>query len=188
MIGNYFKQYQAIWVGIMLAQAVTSAGAKGQPTMQQPSPNLTTVASPSGSSSFQRTLAQSVPDDYTSEQQKAAQVIRHYYDAINRKDYKSAYADWAANGAASNQSFEQFKRGFANTASVKVEIGKLGDLDGAVGHLYIEIRVTITAKTVNGETQKFTGSYTLKRTNDVPGSTPEQRKWHLNSAKITRVN
>jgi len=67
-----------------------------------------------------KTLAQNVPDRETSEQRKAAEVIRHYYDAINRKDYKSADADWAGQGAASGQSFEQFKKGFANTASVNV--------------------------------------------------------------------
>ena len=143
---------------------------------------------PKSLSFSQKTLAQNVRDRTTLEQQKAAEVIRHYYNAINRKNYKDAYADWAGRGAASGQSFEQFKKGFANTASVKVNIGQPGSINGAVGSLYIEIPVTITATTVNRKTQRFTGSYTLKRINDVPGSTPEQRKWHLYSAKITSVS
>ncbi|WP_374791630.1 hypothetical protein [Aerosakkonema funiforme] len=142
-----------------------------------------------GVSSFsQKTLAQNVRDRETLEQQKAAQVIRHYYDAINRKDYRSAYADWAGEGSASGKSFEQFRRGFANTASVKVNIGKPDSINGAVGSLYVAIPVTVTATNVNGTTQRFTGNYTLKRINDVPGSTPEQRRWHLYSARITLVN
>lgn len=204
---EYFKQHQAVWIGIILTIALTACGTNRQPTVQQSSPDITTAASstaptpapvrsprspetlqPNASSSPQIALAQSVQNGGNSQQLQAAQVIRHYYDAINQKDYKRAYADWADNGAASQQSFEQFKQGFADTASVKVDIGEPGRINGAVGSLYVEIPVTITATTVNGTTQRFTGSYTLKRINDVPGSTPEQRMWHLYSAKITPVN
>ncbi|MFB2895867.1 hypothetical protein ACE1CI_23405 [Aerosakkonemataceae cyanobacterium BLCC-F50] len=143
---------------------------------------------PTSFSFSQKTLAQNVPDKTRLEQQRAAEVIRHYYDAINRKDYKSAYADWAGRGAASGQSFEEFKKGFANTTSVKVNIGQPGSINGAAGSLYIEIPVNITATTVNRTTQRFAGNYTLKRINDVPGSTPEQRRWHLYSAKINPVS
>lgn len=203
---EYFKQHPAVWVGIILAIALTACGTNRQSIVQQPSPDITTAVSPTAptsapvhssrssetpqpnaSSSPQRDLAQSVQDGENSQQQ-AAQVIRHYYDAINQKDYKRAYADWADNGTASQQSFEQFKQGFADTASVKVNIGEPGRINGAVGSLYVEVPVTITATTINGTTQHFTGSYTLKRINDVPGSTPEQQMWHLYSAKITPVN
>ncbi|HEY9827993.1 MAG TPA: hypothetical protein V6D19_21355, partial [Stenomitos sp.] len=51
--------------------------------------------------------------------------------------------------------------------------------------LYIEIPVTVTAVTTDGTSQRFRGSYVLRRVNDVPGSTPEQRKWHLYSANLT---
>jgi hypothetical protein len=200
---EYFKQHRAVWVGIMLAIAVTACGTNRQPIVQQPSKDIKTATSPTAptpalvhssrspetpqanaSSSPKKSLAQSVQDGENSQQQ-AAQVIRHYYDAINQKDYERAYADWADNGTASQQSFEQFKQGFADTASVKVDIGEPGKINGAVGSLYLEIPITITATTVNGTTQHFTGSYTLKRINDVPGSTPTQRMWHLYSAKIT---
>ncbi len=203
---EYFKQHQSIWVGIILTIALTACGTNRQPIVQQPSPDIKTATSPTAptparvhssrspetpqpnTSSFpQKSLDQSVQDGENSQQQ-AAQVIRHYYDAINQKDYKRAYADWADNGAASQQSFEQFKQGFADTASVKVDIGEPGRINGAVGSLYVEIPVTITATTVKGTTQQFTGRYTLQRVNDVPGSTPEQRMWHLYSAKITPVN
>ncbi|MEH2258230.1 hypothetical protein [Nostoc sp.] len=120
--------------------------------------------------------------------QQAIQVIRDYYSAIARQDYKQAYSAWEGNGAASKQSFDQFKQGFANTTSVAVEVGKPGRLDPGAGSIYIQIPVTITTVTSNGTPQRFRGSYVLRRVNNVPGSTPEQRKWHLYSAKITRVN
>ncbi|BBD60584.1 hypothetical protein NIES2109_33820 [Nostoc sp. HK-01] len=121
-------------------------------------------------------------------QKQAVQVIRHYYNAINHQDYKSAYLDWSNNGAASQQSFEQFSQGFKDTLSVKVDIGEPGRLDGAAGSSYIEIPVTITSKTVNGKVKHFKGSYTLRRINDIPGSTLKQRMWHIYSAKITQIH
>lgn len=124
------------------------------------------------------------PQNAESIQQQAAQVIRNYYDAINRRDYKRAYSYWG-NGGAIHQSFDQFKKGFADTASVRVDIGKPGDLDAAAGSLYIKIPVTIATTTVKGRTQHFRGSYVLRRVNDVPGATPEQLMWHFYRADIT---
>jgi hypothetical protein len=120
--------------------------------------------------------------------QQAVQVIRNYYSAIARQDYQQAYLAWDQNGAASQQSFEQFKQGFANTACVAVEVGEPGQPDGAAGSSYIQIPVTVTAITRDGMPQRFRGSYVLRRVNDVPGSTPEQRRWHLYSANITQTN
>ncbi|MEH2065295.1 MAG: hypothetical protein V7K50_24050 [Nostoc sp.] len=51
---------------------------------------------------------------------RAVQVIGDYYSAIAHLDYKQAYSVWERNGAASKQSFEQFKQGLANTTSVAV--------------------------------------------------------------------
>ena len=120
--------------------------------------------------------------------QQAVRVIDRYYSAIARRDYKQAYSAWEGNGVASKQSFEQFERGFANTASVTVEIAKPGRLEGAAGSIYIEIPVKIAAIATNGTPQRFRGSYVLRRVNNVPGSTLEQLQWHLYSAKITQVS
>lgn len=121
-------------------------------------------------------------------QKQAVQVISNYYSAIARRDYKQAYSAWEANGVASKQSFKQFEEGFANTASVSVEIGHPGRLEGAAGSIYIEIPVNIAAIATNGTPQRFRGSYVLRRVNNVPGSILEQRQWHLYSAKITQVS
>jgi hypothetical protein len=95
---------------------------------------------------------------------------------------------WEREGATSQQSFEQFKQDFANTESTAVEVGEPGRVEGAVGSSYIEIPVLITAITTDGTSQQFRGSYVLRRVNDVAGSTSDQRRWHLYSAKITSVS
>jgi hypothetical protein len=115
-----------------------------------------------------------------------AEVVRRYYAAIDAKDYRRAYELWGNGGAASGQSFAEFAAGFAETAGVEVEIGEVGRVEGAAGSRYVEVPVVVRATTTGGATQRFEGSYTLRRT-VVDGSTSAQRRWHLDSAKLARA-
>lgn len=53
----------------------------------------------------------------------AVQTVLDYYGAIRAGRYQDAYALWADAGAASGQSFEQFRQGYAATAELRVVIG-----------------------------------------------------------------
>lgn len=182
----WLKQHRMI-VGAMLF-AIAIAGYNNSAKSQQPAANTPSVANLIASSpTAAPALTTKNAADTKPTEQKAVQVIRDYYSAIARLDYKQAYSVWEGNGAASKQSFEQFKQGFANTTSVAVEVGKPGRPDPGAGSIYIEIPVTVTARATNGTPQRFRGSYVLRRVNNVPGSTPEQQRWHLYSAKITQV-
>lgn len=116
--------------------------------------------------------------------QGAANVIRHYYADLDRGDFRAAYERWGNGGEDSHQSFADFKRGFAETASTSVEIDGRGEGGGAAGSVYIDVPVTVHARLKDGTAQTFTGHYTLRRVNDVPGSTQAQRRWHLYSAEL----
>lgn len=182
------KQYCAVVGGALVAIAIT---AYNTPVKAQPlSANTPAVANASIASSpapVSGSPTQSVASA-TPIQQAAVQAIRDYYSAIASKDYRRAYSAWDRNGAASQQSFKQFRQGFVNTASTAVEVGTPGRLDGAAGSSYIEVPVTVSATTTTGTPQRFRGSYRLRRVNGVSGSSPEQRGWHLYSAKLTQVN
>jgi hypothetical protein len=112
-------------------------------------------------------------------------VIIRYYDDIDARNFDAAYALWASKGAASKQSFEQFRNGFSQTASVKVRVGEPGRIEGAAGSRYIDIPVTVESTLKSGERQTFSGTYTLRRA-VVDGATAEQRSWRIYSAKISR--
>lgn len=114
----------------------------------------------------------------------AAAVVQDYYAAIERGDFPAAFAFWGNDGADSHQSFADFKRGFAETAKTSVKTGKPTNSEGAAGSIYIDVPVTVRATLKDGKHQRFTGHYTLRRVNDVPGSTAEQRRWHLSSAEL----
>jgi len=118
--------------------------------------------------------------------QGAANVIRHYYADLDRGDFRAAYERWGNGGEDSHQSFADFKRGFAETASTSVEIDGRGEGGGAAGSVYIDVPVTVHARLKDGTAQTFTGHYTLRRVNDVPGSTQAQRRWHLYSAELKK--
>ncbi|MBR0551918.1 hypothetical protein [Stakelama marina] len=117
----------------------------------------------------------------------AADVVKRYYADIDSGDYRAAYALWGDGGKDSKQTLEQFRDGFANTESTDVSTGDPGRSEGAAGSIYITVPVTVRAQLRNGTHQRFTGSYVLRRVNDVPGSTAEQRRWHLYSADLEQA-
>lgn len=112
-------------------------------------------------------------------------VIAQYYEAINAHDYQKAFSLWGDSGRSSGQSFDEFREGFANTASVEVRIGTRGRIEGAAGSQYVEIPVEIAAETIGGHSERFAGTYTLRRAM-VEGATEAQRRWHIYSADIER--
>ena len=111
-------------------------------------------------------------------------VIQTYYAAINAHEFWQAYGLWGDNGAESGQTLREFTAGFKETESVAVKVGQPGRVEGAAGSRYVTIPVTISAITTGGQAQRFTGSYTLRRT-VVDGATATQRRWQLFSADIS---
>jgi len=109
----------------------------------------------------------------------AVQVVRDYYTAVSRHDYRRAYAIWHG-----KQSYRQFRRGYSRTARVEVTPLPPFHTEGAAGSVYAEIPVNVDAVLVSGARQHFVGSYTLRRINGVPGSTAAQRRWHVESARL----
>ena len=116
--------------------------------------------------------------------EEATELIRAYYEAIDAKRYRDAYACWARQGEASGLTFQRFEAGFAHTDSVRVEVGRASDIGAAAGSRYITIPVRVVAR--SGDTiETFAGTYTLRRS-VVDGATREQRLWRIERADIRR--
>ncbi|APQ13544.1 hypothetical protein [Pseudomonas rhizoryzae] len=113
----------------------------------------------------------------------AAAVVQRYYSALAARDYGTAWQLWGADGQPGN-SYERFRQGYAKTRSVRVTLGQLGPVEGAAGSLYVSVPVTVTARLDDGTRQIFTGTYQVRRVNDVDGASAEQRRWHLDSATL----
>jgi hypothetical protein len=114
-----------------------------------------------------------------------ADVVKKYYAAINEHDYARAYGFWGSSGPA-GQTPQSFAAGFSDTAMVNVEVGNPSRVEGAAGSRYVDVPVTVTATTKSGQTQRFTGTYTLRQT-VVDGAPESDRAWHLYRAAIRRA-
>ena len=129
-------------------------------------------------------ISAQAPPTLAQDGQAAAGVVRAYYAALNARDYRKAYSLWSGQGAASGKSFTDFARGFGQTKSTSVTVVDVGEPEGAAGSLMTTISVKVNATLKNGSQQHFAGDYTLRRVNDVPGSTADQRRWHIESASL----
>lgn len=111
----------------------------------------------------------------------AVAVVARYYAALNRHDYRTAHGLWPR-----GPGIDELRRGYAHTRWTKVTPLPPFTTDGAAGSIYAEIKVTVDAVLTDGTRQHFGGSYTLRRVNDVDGSTAAQRRWHIESGKLVR--
>jgi hypothetical protein len=112
----------------------------------------------------------------------AAGIVRHYYAALAAHDYRSAYLL-----RRGGRSYPAFRQGYAHTARTRVTLLPPFTTEGAAGSIYAKLNVRVDARLTNGKRQGFLGSYTLRRVNDVDGSTPAQRRWHITGATLRPV-
>lgn len=115
--------------------------------------------------------------------QGAANVVQTYYALLGGHAFDKAWALWRDGGRASGQpTAAAFAASFDRYAQYNAQVGGPGAIEGAAGSLYVTVPVVIYGRLKTGEEVHEKGQATLRRANDVPGSTPEQRRWHI--AKI----
>lgn len=110
--------------------------------------------------------------------QEAATVLETYYGLIEAGKYRDA---WKLRWTKPGDSPEAFVESFGRYASYHATVGAPSEPQGAAGSLYVEVPVQIYGKLKSGEAFSSAGSVTLRRSNDVPGSTAEERKWRIYS-------
>ena len=71
-------------------------------------------------------------------------------------------------------------------ASYQAQVGAPGEIEGAAGSLFVEIPVVLYGRLMTGAEFHRSGKAVLRRVNDVPGSTPEQRKWRIERFDLKR--
>jgi hypothetical protein len=145
------------------------------PTSVTPSPAPTQTAPGSG-------IGGAPP--YLDDRNDGADVIRSYYNAIDRREYDRAYSYWEPGAAASHlPPYAQFKAGYADTQSVRLDIGPVW-AQGAAGSAYQSIAVALTAKLTNGTSRNYAGCYVLRLGNPHIQDNPPYHPWAIQSATI----
>jgi hypothetical protein len=104
----------------------------------------------------------------------AGQVVQHYGALIEQGRWSEAAGLWG-----SSQNAAQFERDLRSSRAVHLEIGDLSEPEGAAGSIYVTMPVVLTAVGPRGGPVRKEAEVTLRRVNDVPGSTEAQRHWHI---------
>lgn len=105
----------------------------------------------------------------------AGQVVQHYGALIERGHWLKAEKLWGDVNAA--RAFATaLRKGFRE---VHLEIGELRGPEGAAGSIYTSETVAFYGKDRNGKDFRRAAEVTLRRVNDVPGSSEAERRWHI---------
>jgi hypothetical protein len=115
----------------------------------------------------------------------ARNVVERYCALLKTARYKQAHALWSGDSLTD----AQFERGWIRYGKVEgCPIYEVGQLEGAAGSIYVEVSLQFFISRDDGGTTKLSGPLTLRRVNDVPGSTEEQRRWHIMKADLQPVD
>ena len=107
-----------------------------------------------------------------------ALVLLGWAKAVSLRDWDAAFAYWGEHGEASGMSRDLFRAAWDRLRDPVVDVG-VGQQEGAAGSSYYTAPVTIT-----DGARRITGEVVLRRVNDVPGATPEQLRWHIESSTL----
>jgi hypothetical protein len=159
------------------AAAALALAACNQTANQQPAANTTQPANaeseappipPPGTGPNARTpLAEPKGTIDPKSVEAAGQVVQHYGALLEQHRLDEAAKLWGDAEAAA--AFAKALR-----PSTHLEIGDLSETEGAAGSIYTTIPVVFY-----GDTFRRPADIILRRVNDVPGSTAEQRSWHI---------
>jgi hypothetical protein len=108
--------------------------------------------------------------------QAAAKVVQTYYALIEAGRFGEARALWPGEPSAGDPAFAA---SFERYLEYHAQIGAPGEIEGAAGSSYVEVPVVLYGRTRDGASFNRKAKVTLRRVNDVPGSTAGQRRWHI---------
>ncbi|MEA3061156.1 MAG: hypothetical protein QOJ94_937 [Sphingomonadales bacterium] len=104
----------------------------------------------------------------------AAHVVRSYFALLEKGRQAEARRLWEEAGKAS-----EFAADLRRYRDYRAEVGAPGQMEGAAGSSYVTIPIALNGRLKDGTPFRRRVEVTLRRVNDVPGSTEAQRRWHI---------
>lgn len=165
------RRYLIPAASALLLVACEPAGSTDQATGQ----------TSSGMSEAEAPVDETMPPVDAGEPQE---TLQRWADALEAGDWESARQVWGESGASSGLTADEFAASYEKYAVIKVTLGE-GREEGAMGTSYYEAPVILAGQLKNGEDFRMEGPVTLSRVNDVPGSSTEQRTWHIETSSLS---
>jgi hypothetical protein len=121
--------------------------------------------------------------DYKSAE-AAGQVVQRYGGLLEQRKFSEARLLWSNGGQASGLSPAEFNEMFSKYGTIHSEVGRPDNMEGAAGSSYITVPFRLFGTLKSGGRFNLVGPLALRRVNDVPGSSEEQRHWHIESSGL----
>lgn len=109
----------------------------------------------------------------------AVAVIEAYFEAVRSGRANEAYRMWGHDGADMGMGVEAFADKVDALGEFEIVVGDPGREEGAAGSVYLEVPVKFSAATEEGIPADTDVVFTMKRVNDVPGASEDQRHWRI---------
>ncbi|MBV8688270.1 MAG: hypothetical protein JOZ90_16065 [Alphaproteobacteria bacterium] len=138
---------------------------------------LAAACTPAAEPAARRTVPETPVTDTGAE--GAAAVVRAYFGLIEAGRPAAARRLWSGGGDGSGKTEADFAADLARYAAYRAEVGAPGAMEGAAGSSYVEVPVRLHGRLKDGSPFSRDAVATLRRVNDVPGATAEQRRWHI---------
>lgn len=101
----------------------------------------------------------------------AANAVQAYFELL-----AAGRADEARRFRITDDGNDELAQQLAGRESRDIAAGPAGRVEGAAGSLYVNVPVSVRGE--GGAADRF-GNVTLRRSNNVPGATAEQRSWRI---------
>jgi len=167
------------------ANDVTVERDNQAPTAPATAPEAIKPGEPGGLSDDRTPISEGTIDPKSA--QGAGQVLQRYGGLIEQRRFADAYRLWSDNGRASGLTEANFIAAYDKFAEIHSEVGTPGPMEGAAGSAYVDIPFRLYGKRKDGGSFNMVGTLTLRRVNDVPGSTEEQRRWHIYKSEMNAL-
>jgi hypothetical protein len=103
----------------------------------------------------------------------AARVVRTYFELIEAGREEEARRLWEGAGES------ELAADLGRYRDYRAEVGPPGPMEGAAGSSYVTIPVQLHGRLKNGTIFRRRIEVTLRRVNDVPGASEDQRRWRI---------
>ena len=114
----------------------------------------------------------------------AGQTVQRYGGLLEQRKFAQARKLWGQEGQASGLSESQFVAAYDKYATIHSEVGRPTGMEGAAGSVYITVPFRLYGTLKSGGSFNMVGPLTMRRVNDVPGSTEAQRRWHIEKSGL----
>ena len=180
---------KTIAIALLLAAACSKQSAAPPANEAEPPANATTLVEneaplnppapgePGGLPDDRTPISEGAIDPKSG--QGAGQVLQSYFALSESGRFAEANKLWSVGVE---------RLDLTGYREVHAHIGAPGKVEGGAGSLYVEIPVQLYGRLKDGKEFSSLGTMTLRRVNDVPGSTEEQRRWHIMNAEFVNAN